>query len=264
MFTEDGLRGRLPIGGLGVPLHFLASVGSTNDLALDLAHAGEPHGTLVVAEAQTRGRGRGGHQWKTRAGTCLAASVLLRPAQVLARGAWAIGVAGALAVAEAAEMEGALPAIKWPNDVLLGGRKVAGVLVDAVWQGDRLQAAVLGMGVNVLEGSAPPDGEVDVPATSLEAELGRRVDRGTLLLAMLESLSRWLPRVGGADLRQAWWRRLAYRDEWVSVEEGGQEVRGRLTGIDAHGGIELTSAGGIPVRVGAGAGRLRPIDKPLE
>lgn len=264
MFTEDDLRGRLPIGGLGVPLHFLASVGSTNDLALDLAHAGASHGTLVVAESQTRGRGRGGRQWKTPAGTGLAASIVLRPSQALARGAWAIGVAGALAVAEAAEMEGAMPAIKWPNDVLLGGKKVAGLLVDAMWQGEQLQTAVLGMGVNVLEGSAPPDDEVDFPATSMQEAIGRYVDRGALLLAMLESLSRWLPRVGGAELRQAWWRRLAYRDEWVSVVEDGHEVRGRLTGINAGGGIELSSAGGISVTVGAGAGRLRPIDKPLE
>jgi len=199
MFTEHTLRTRLPIGGLGLPLHFFESVGSTNDVALNLAQGGAPHGTLVVADAQTRGRGRGERRWVTPAGTSLAFSVLLRPRLGAAEGAWGIGVAAALAVVEAMEVEGAEAAVKWPNDVLLGSRKAAGLLVDALWEGERLEAAVVGIGVNVLEGSAPPDDQVDFPATSMQAVLGRAVDRGTLLLAILEALARWLPRVGSGD-----------------------------------------------------------------
>ena len=264
MFTEEALRTRLPIGGLGLPLHFFESVGSTNDVALDLAQRGAPHGTLVVADAQTRGRGRGTRRWETPAGTSLALSVLLRPRLIAVEGAWGFGVAGAMAVVEAMEMEGAAAAIKWPNDVLVGGRKAAGLLVDAVWEGEQLEAAIVGIGVNVLDGSAPPDGQVDYPATSLQAALGRAVDRSTLLLAILEALARWLPRVGSADLRQAWWQTMAYRDEWVSVEERGRELRGRLAGIDADGGVILQTANGETMKVGAGGGRLRPIDKASE
>jgi BirA family biotin operon repressor/biotin-[acetyl-CoA-carboxylase] ligase len=264
MFTEHTLRTRLPIGGLGLPLHFFESVGSTNDVALNLAQGGAPHGALVVADTQTRGRGRGERRWLTPAGTSLAFSVLLRPRLGASEGAWGIGVAAALAVVEAMEVEGAEAAVKWPNDVLLGRRKAAGLLVDALWDGERLEAAVVGIGVNVLAGSAPPDDQVDFPATSLQAALGRAVDRSSLLLAVLEALARWLPRVGSGDLRQAWWQRMAYRDEWVSVEDRGKEMRGLLTGIDAGGGVILRTENGETVNVGAGAGRLRPIDKPPE
>ena len=264
MLTEAGLRSRLPIGGFGLPLHLLASVGSTNDFALDLAAGGAPEGTLVVADSQTKGRGRGERRWQTRAGTSLAMSLVLRPRAVRPESAWGISVVGALAVSEALEMEGAVPAIKWPNDVLLGGRKVAGLLVDATWEGERLASAVLGIGVNVLDGSAPPDEDVDFPATSLEASLRRPVDRGTLLLAVLEALARWVPRLGSTTLREAWWQRMAYRDEWVSVEDAGRALRGRLVGLDAGGGVQLGLENGEQVTVGAGAARLRPIDRPSE
>jgi BirA family biotin operon repressor/biotin-[acetyl-CoA-carboxylase] ligase len=162
------------------------------------------------------------------------------------------------------ETEGAAPRIKWPNDVLLGERKAAGLLVDASWEAERLVHAVLGIGVNVLAGSSPPDEEVDFPATNLEHVLGRSVDRGTLLLAVLESLARWVPRLGSASLREAWWQRMAYREEWVSVETAGREVRGILTGIDAAGGVVLSLEGGEQVHAGVGASRLRPIDRAPE
>lgn len=247
-----------------MPLHFLASIGSTNDVAVGLAAGGAAEGTLVVADCQTKGRGRGERRWQTRAGTGLAMSLILRPRAVRPESSWGISVVGALAVAEALETEGAEPAIKWPNDVLLEGCKVAGMLVDASWEGERLQSAVLGIGVNVLEGSAPPEAEVDFPATSIEAALGRRVDRSTLLLAILEALARWVPRLGSSALRQAWWQRMAYRDGWVSVEDAGRVLRGRLVGLDVGGGVRLRMESGEQGVVSAGAARLRPIDKPSE
>jgi BirA family transcriptional regulator, biotin operon repressor / biotin---[acetyl-CoA-carboxylase] ligase len=264
MITDETLRGRLPIGGLGLPLHVLPSVGSTNDVALGLAEAGAPEGTLVVADMQTHGRGRSGQAWQTRPGTALAMSLVLRPQRIRPETAWGISVAGALAVVDALETEGAAPSVKWPNDVLLGERKAAGVLVDASWEGERLCYAVLGIGVNVLAGSAPPDDRVDFPATSLEHEVGRAVDRGTLLLATLESLARWYARLGTAGLREAWWQRMAFRDRRVSVWDGRNEVRGRLTGLGAGGGVILVLEGGERVTVDAGAARLRPIDRATE
>lgn len=112
MLTEGTLRERLPVGGLGLPLYVLPSVGSTNDVALGLAEGGAPEGALVVADMQTRGRGRGGHSWQTPPGVALAMSVILRPRHVRPEAAWGISVAGALAVAEALETEGAAPSIK--------------------------------------------------------------------------------------------------------------------------------------------------------
>ncbi len=264
MLTDEALRHRLPIGGLGLPLYVLASVGSTNDVALGLAESGAPEGALVVADAQTRGRGRGGSSWQTPAGTALAMSLVLRPRQVGPGTAWGISVAGALAVADALETEGAVARIKWPNDVLLGERKAAGLLVDARWEGEHLSYAVLGIGINVLEGSAPPDAGVDFPATSLEHVVGRPVERGTLLLAVLEALARWYLRLGTSALREAWWQRMAFRDQRVSVWDGQTEVRGTLAGVDAAGGVVLLLDGGGRASVGAGAARLRPIDRQTE
>lgn len=148
--------------------------------------------------------------------------------------------------------------------MLLGERKVAGLLVDAAWDGERLAYAVLGIGVNVLSGAVPPEEGVDFPAASLEHALGRPVDRATLLLTILEALARWYPRLGAAGLREAWWQRMAFRDRRVSVWEGRSEVRGRLVGVDAAGGVVLLLEGGERVTVGAGAARLRPIDRPTE
>src|ERR671935_2244385 len=170
------LRGRL-----GHTYRFVESCPSTQRLLDD----DDPEGAVVVADVQTEGRGRLGRRWLAPAGTSLLVSILLRPQVEPARLPELSVVAGracADAIADVTDLE---PEVKFPNDVLLGGRKVAGILAEAS-EG----RVVLGVGVNVTQqpGELPPDART--PATSLAIETGRAIDRGELLLALLERLER--------------------------------------------------------------------------
>jgi BirA family biotin operon repressor/biotin-[acetyl-CoA-carboxylase] ligase len=260
MLDASRIRASLPIGGLGLPLHVLQTVGSTNDYAARLARRGAPHGTLVAADEQTAGRGRRGRRWHTPAGSGLALSLVLRPGEVsqFAPGAW--NTVGALAVAEALRGLGGEASVKWPNDVLLGGQKVSGVLAEAVWRGEALEYLILGIGVNVLPGSVPPRAELEFPATSVEAEIGRPVDRHELLARIVGELAALAPKTAGDDWRRAVEERLAYRGQWVHVVEESGDVRGRILGIASDGRLVLDTGQGEPRRVGAGAATIRLID----
>ncbi|MGH2628600.1 MAG: biotin--[acetyl-CoA-carboxylase] ligase [Anaerolineales bacterium] len=260
MLDEPRIRAGMPVGGLGLPLHVLKSVGSTNDHAAELARRGAPHGTLVLADEQTAGRGRRGRRWLTPAGSGLAMSLVLRPEQAGPSSAAAWNTLGALAVSEALRGLGGQAVVKWPNDVLLGGRKVSGVLAEAAWQGDRMEFLILGIGVNVLPGSVPPPEELDFPATSLEAEIGRPVDRHDLVARIIGELAAWAPKAAGDGWRRAVEERLAYRGQPVLVRDETGEVRGTLLGLDPDGRLILDTGEGGPRRVGAGAANVRLID----
>src|SRR2546427_1102691 len=128
---------------LGHPVHLYRQTGSTNAVARGLAEAGAPEGLLVVAEAQSAGRGRAGRRWITPEGTALAFSLVLRPVAPPAQAARLTMLAG-LAVCEAIEQVCGLPAaLKWPNDILIGGRKAGGILGEAATDGERLEFAIL-------------------------------------------------------------------------------------------------------------------------
>jgi len=177
MLDVERLQSDLPSHGLGEPLHFFQSIGSTNDHAMSLARDGAPHGTLVVAEEQTEGKGRFGRKWFTPPNSALAFSLLLRPEGIPIEAMGDLTALGALAVAEAIEGLGIEGQIKWPNDVMLIGQKVAGVLVEGSWIGDQLEHAILGIGINVRPESVPPKEEIDIPATCIDTAVGGRVDR---------------------------------------------------------------------------------------
>jgi BirA family biotin operon repressor/biotin-[acetyl-CoA-carboxylase] ligase len=260
MLDEGRIRAALPIGGLGVPLHVLQTVGSTNDHAAELARRGAPHGTLVVADEQTSGRGRRGREWFTPAGGALAVSVVIRPGahRDVPPAAW--NTVGALAVVEALRGLGVEGTVKWPNDVLLGGRKVSGILAEAVWKGDEIDYLILGIGVNVRPESVPPEAESQFPATSLEQALGRPVDREELLARIVGELSAWAPKTASDDWRRAAEARLAYRGEWVTVQDEGGDVRGKVVGLEWDGRLILESEAGESFRVGSGAATIRRVE----
>lgn len=259
MLDEASLRSRLPVGGFGDPLYFFESIGSTNDQAEELAAQGAPHGTLVVADAQTAGRGRGGRHWLTPPGSGLAVSLILRPVRLAAEQAWGLNVLGALAILDGLELEGVRAQIKWPNDVLAGGRKLAGVLAEATWQGGRLDHAVLGLGVNVALESVPSPAVVDFPATCVQAVAGRAIDQAELLLGILGGIDGWYARTGSAEMLEAWDRSLAFRGEVVEVEHARGVVRGTLRGLTPDGQPALWAPDGRQILVEAGAWRLRPV-----
>jgi BirA family biotin operon repressor/biotin-[acetyl-CoA-carboxylase] ligase len=250
------------LDGLPVPhIRYFESIGSTNDEALAWAADGADDGCLVVADLQTQGRGRLGRHWVTQSGAALAFSLILHPRQEELPHLGFFSPLGAMAISQALEENlGLDPQIKWPNDVLLGRRKAAGILVEAAWVGDSLQGMVIGIGLNVSRAAVPPAEALRFPATSVEESAGRPVDRLELLRAILSALFAWRPRLASQAFRQGWEQRLAFREEWVQVEEGGTEsaASGQVVGIDAQGGLLLRDAAGAVRSIAVGDVHLRP------
>lgn len=261
MLTPERLRAALPVNGLGEPLYFFSTIGSTNDYARELAEQGAPQGTLVVTDEQTAGRGRGDNRWETPARSALAFSVILRPKRLPPERAGIMTALGALAVAEAIEGLGRQAEIKWPNDVLMSGKKVAGVLAEIAWQGDTPAFAVIGVGVNVRPKSVPMKEEISFPATCVELRLGRVIDRHRLLIDILIKLADWYHNLESSKFMETWEAHLAYRGHMVAVEAPSGDIRGKLKGLSSNGRLCLEGDDKAVFEVGPESSRLRPIDK---
>jgi BirA family biotin operon repressor/biotin-[acetyl-CoA-carboxylase] ligase len=232
-----------------------SEVGSTNDVVAARAAQGAAEGLVVVAESQTTGRGRHGRSWFSPPGSGLYVSVLLRPP---ASAASFVTLAGGVALCEAIEESTGLPAeIKWPNDVLAPGgtRKLAGILVEGSASGARLDYVVFGFGINVRASAYPP--EIRDRASSLEEELGRRVDAETVLSSVLSALDRRYDDLlsGRAAHVLKRWSDLSPSARGAMVEwtrEGDARVHGGVTeGIDQGGALLVRTAEGL-VRIVSG------------
>lgn len=276
----ETLLADLPLGGI----RYFATLGSTNDLAARWAKAGAPDFSLVVADEQTAGRGRLNRRWFTPPGSGLAFSVILRPenlpGEMLSLSPQAglhpaitrLTALGALAVCETLNqaLSPVLPAqIKWPNDVIATRRKLAGVLVELHWSGEKLIAAILGIGVNVTPSSVPPPEDLNFPATCVEDVVGNPVDRWILLRDILGQLHGWREQMASEKFLHAWLGRLAFRGEWVTMvaESGtGQDapatLEGQVAGLNPDGALRLRLRSGEITAVNFGEIRLRPVDHP--
>ena len=245
------------LAGLPVPrLLYYASIGSTNDVALEWAEEGAADWSLVVADEQTKGRGRSGRRWFTPPQSALAFSVVVRPTEAERTALGLFAAWGALGVASALEGLGLKPRIKWPNDVLLGAEKVSGVLAEAVWSGGVPTALVVGIGVNVLASAVPPRELTDFPAGSVEAHLGMKPSRWGLLRRILTAMAEWRARLQGDEFLQAWESRLAYRGKLVQLGE----AHGILLGLSRDGSLVLRTPSGERLTLHAVAdAHLRPI-----
>ncbi|HZA34028.1 MAG TPA: biotin--[acetyl-CoA-carboxylase] ligase, partial [Vicinamibacterales bacterium] len=227
----------------GSRLVHLAEVGSTNDVAAVLASGDTPEGTLVIADAQTAGRGRMGHSWYSPPGAGLYVSVVLRPPRTwLTRAPGLVNLVtltAGVAVAEGLRTASGIDAaIKWPNDIVVGRgrssalgewRKIAGILAEGAATGGELQHVVLGYGVNLLRVEYPP--ELAERATSIEQEIGRRVERITVLVETLAVLSQGYAGLaeGRAEDVIARWRALSPSCEGAPVAWTG--AAGRAVGV---------------------------------
>ncbi|MEH0841836.1 biotin--[acetyl-CoA-carboxylase] ligase [Micromonospora sp. CPCC 205711] len=253
-------------------LDLRVETGSTNADAVAAARAGEPEGLVVVAERQTAGRGRRGRVWQSPARAGIATSVLLRPGEADAARGWPpapatgygwlpllAGVALVEVVTRLAEVEAGL---KWPNDLLVGEAKCAGILAEAVPGTSPAQppAIVLGVGLNVtLHADELPENPTGLPATSLQLAGATATDRDPLLRALLRSLADWYDRwrVASGDA-QACGLREAYLDSCDTIGRpvrvllpDGAELTGLATGVDADGRLVVdTSAGERRVAAG--------------
>jgi BirA family biotin operon repressor/biotin-[acetyl-CoA-carboxylase] ligase len=238
-------------------VRYFESIGSTNDEALAWAAKGAEDLSLVIADEQTAGRGRLNRTWFTPKGTALAMSLILRPTggTPLSR---TVGLA-ALSVADSLLKRSLAPRIKWPNDILLNGKKVAGILVEAVWAGTEVESLVIGMGVNVTSGSVPPGEDLRFPATSVEDELGQPVDRAALAEDILSALLQRRAQMDTQDFMQAWEEMLAFRGEKVLIRSTDKDqLEGRLIGLGPDGSLKLHIETGEDVQVNVGEVSLRP------
>jgi BirA family biotin operon repressor/biotin-[acetyl-CoA-carboxylase] ligase len=225
---------------------------STNAYVADRARAGEPAGLVVVTEHQTAGRGRLDRTWETPRGVALTFSMLVSPAGVpLARWPWLPLLTGLAVVDAVTEVAGVAAALKWPNDVMAGDGKLAGILVELVEQPGGA-AAVVGVGLNV---SASHDQLPVETATSLALEGAAEVDRTSLLGAVLTSFSArydgWVGAVGD-ELRASYLRVCSTLGKQVRAElPGGDTVTGRAVDVDAEGRLHVDDGSRVHV-LGAG------------
>ncbi len=222
-------------------IRYYNRLGSTNDLADEWARQNAPDLALVVADEQTAGRGRMGRTWFTPAGAALAFSLVLRPGRIASQHIAHLTALGALAVCITLKEHYHLPAeIKWPNDVLLSGKKCCGVLVEANWQEQNLRYAILGVGINVSAEAIPQGIPLNFPATAVETALGQPVDRLELLAHILERLLFWRTRLGSVEFLEAWKLHLAFLNQEVRIiRPNAVPLVGVIDGLAPDGALIL-------------------------
>jgi len=239
---------------LGQGLHFHESLPSTNEAAFRLAADGAEHGEVVITEQQTAGKGRRGRVWASPSGLNLYFSAILRP-DLPPQRASELTLVAAVALCEVLREEGTDARIKWPNDVQVGGLKVAGILTELSAEPERVHFVVLGIGVNLNAGPADFPPELAGTATSLSVALGRRVNRALFTAALWSRLEEWLDlhhEVGFDPVRQRWMALSSTLGQQVRVRTERSEVRGVAEDIDVDGALRLRLEDGRLERVLAG------------
>jgi len=257
-------------------IRYFSTIDSTNAEASRWIDHGAPHMALVVADEQIAGRGRLGRRWVTMPGAGLAFSLVLRSPAVEPNLVSRLTGLGALSVQSSLNKSFSLDAqIKWPNDVLIDNRKVAGVLVETRWSGEALHSAIIGIGINIAPASVsaanlPPAG-LNFPATCVEYSTGHPINRLDVLHAVLQELFSWLPQLSSAVFLATWEAALAYRNQWVELFSGGPSSaaddmhiattarEGRLIGLAQDGSLKLLTSTGTLLIEPFGDIHLKPV-----
>lgn len=253
------LNALLKTENMGKVLHFFDEVDSTNNTLYELAEKGASEGTVVIADSQTRGKGRLGRSWVSPGGHNLYISVLLRPGRPASESS-IITLLASVAVYECLKKTGVQdPAIKWPNDVTIERRKVAGILTEMNPAGERAEFVVLGIGVNVNMSRGLMNKEMGDFArrtTSLSESLGRDVDRAKLAADLLLELERWyavLDSRGKSEILREWTLRWGGKGDRVRVNiEGLEPFEGTAEGIDDEGCLLVKKEDGETEKVISG------------
>lgn len=234
---------------LGCQRIVLEQCGSTNDEAARLARAGARHGTIVIAERQSGGRGRDGRVWESPPGGLYLSAVLRPPMPVVDVPPMTLAIG--IGLCDAVRTTGAPAGLKWPNDLLVGRRKLAGVLVEAQSQGGKLESAIVGIGVNI-NGELPV--EVADTAITLAEAAGTTIDRDAFVERMLAHVERWIDRYvsnGIEAIIPAWQDRMA-AGLTARATIDGEPRTGSLTGLDRDGALLLREDDGTIHRVRSG------------
>ena len=259
ILSKSEIESRLDGGWIGSQVYFAEEVDSTNTWGKRLAEEGAPHGTLVVADEQTQGRGRRGRSWQSPKGTNISMTLILRPDLEPARASMLTIVMG-LSVAQGLKELLKLPVqIKWPNDAVLNGHKLCGILTEMSAQIDYINYVVVGTGINVNLPEVPE--ELKDIATSLLIETGHRVNRAEVIGAVLRAFARnyesFLAAGDLTGLLNAYNEILANRDRQVRVLDPKEPYEGVALGINARGELLVRKADGSISEVYAGEVSVR-------
>jgi len=240
MYTADTLRKGLRTSRFGSKIYTFDTIDSTNNCARTLAGCWAEEGTVIIAEQQTAGRGRLGRSWEANPNENLIFSIILRPT-MSPEAINLLPLSVSVAVAQAVEQcTGLRLECKWPNDLLVNSRKVAGILLEGSFSKNAVEWIVIGIGVNVNQTRFP--GDLDQKATSLKLACNKEIDRTALFRAILESLERYY-RVGTDTGFQSilpdWIARTTMIDKNISVMENGKVLSGTVKGLSRDGGLIL-------------------------
>jgi BirA family biotin operon repressor/biotin-[acetyl-CoA-carboxylase] ligase len=246
VLAPDILRRQLRGSPFRNRIYHFFKVDSTNRVAMELGHAGEPHGAIVVAEEQSAGRGRAGRSWHSERSSGIYLSTLLRPVLPPSQ-APTLTLAAGLAVYDAvAELAGTKPDIRWPNDVLLNGKKLCGILTEMYAEPDRVRFVVVGIGINVNQ-TRMPDSLAKI-ATSLRVETGRvhsRIELTVRLLRSFESYYNQLLFDGAAPILARFAQVSSYAEgKRIRVSTAQDSFIGTTAGLDATGMLRVKRPGG--------------------
>lgn len=262
ILSESEILSRLTTDWAGRTLHYFNETGSTNIDAKRYAEEGEPHGTTVVAEMQTAGRGRRGRLWQSPAGSAIYMTILLKP-QFVPDKASMLTLVMALSVADAiVEVTGLSAGIKWPNDIVVNKKKVCGILTEMNVELDYIQFVVIGVGINVNNNSPEefPE-EIRQTATSLKIESGMQISRAALLERVLAHFEKnyniFTRRLDLSALMEAYDARLLNLNAEVRVLDPKGEYTGIARGINPAGELLVEKENGEVVPVYAGEVSVR-------
>jgi len=254
ILTPDMLKHRLKGSLFGKRIFHFFRTDSTNRVALELGHAGEPEGAVVLAEEQTAGRGRGGRAWHSERATGIYVTLLLRPKLAPAQAPLLTMMAGLSAHSAVQALTGLEVELKWPNDLLVRGRKLGGILTEMHAEPGQIRFVIVGIGLNVNQEKFP--GELANLATSLRAETGKPQSRMELLVRLLHEFetdyNRFL-REGVATVVARFESVSSYaRGKRVRVTNGTESYVGTTAGLGPEGLLQVERDGGQLMTVIAG------------
>ncbi len=240
---------------LGRQIVLYKEIESTNTAAMRLAAEGAPEGTLILAEAQTKGRGRMGRTWYSPKGLNLYLSLILRPSCTARQAPW-LGLAAAVAVSETIEKQVGLRArVKWPNDIEISSRKVAGILSELAVARECVESLILGIGVNLNMEAKDLPAELSSIATSLKIEGGRTVERIRFLQELLATLEAWygiFRKSSLEEIRKSYLARFDLLGQPVWVQQAGGRIQGRVMGLSPEGALRLRRPDGTEIAIQSG------------
>jgi BirA family biotin operon repressor/biotin-[acetyl-CoA-carboxylase] ligase len=258
--APESIQARLRSRVIGRPLEVLGEVGSTNDRVMAAGRDGAPEGLALITDRQTAGRGRLGRPWASPPGVGLYTSILLRPTLPARRAPLLTLVAG-LAVVEAIEnVAGLAPRLKWPNDLLVNGKKIAGILTETASVESRVSYVVVGIGINVHHDTQDLPEELRATATSLRLATGREIPRGDLAAEIYNGLDRWYREFSEGRFETILARgreRSAILGSSVDVLAEDERWSGRAVDLDADGALLVREKSGAIRRVVAGDVSIR-------